>query len=136
MEKEENESMKETYEITQEQYEVIAKLSGSDYPFFTIVNEHSDFIDFIEELPTDIEFALARYLGGDERVRFVVKEQRYEWVIYGDGVRYAITKFSETKNSLLTGSYGITDMSKSIPSQLTQSEVVDLGFEPTMFSKN
>lgn len=128
--------MKETYEITQEQYKVIAKLSGSDYPLFTIVNEHSDFIDFIEELPTDIELALARYIGGDERILFVVKEQAYTWSVFGNGVRYAITKFNEPKNSLLTGSYGIADMAKSVPVKLTKSEVIDLGFDPEMFTNN
>ncbi|WP_273947727.1 hypothetical protein [Leuconostoc mesenteroides] len=122
MEKEENESMTETYGVTQEQYDKIMALADSEYPLLTLAlaNRHDKYSDFLESITTEEELALARYMGGDERILFVVKEQAYTWSVFGNGVRYAITKFNEPKNSLLTGSYGIADMAKSVPAKLTK----------------
>lgn len=128
--------MTETYEVTQEQYDKIMALSDSEYPLLTLANRHDKYSDFLESITTEEELALARYMGGDERILFVVKEQAYTWSVFGNGVRYAITKFNEPKNSLLTGSYGIADVAKSFPAKLTKSEVIDLGFDPDMFTNN
>ncbi|MCT3053399.1 hypothetical protein [Leuconostoc mesenteroides] len=130
--------MTETYEVTQEQHDKIMALSDSEYPLLTLAlaNRHDKYSDLLESISTEEELAFARYIGGDERILFVVKEQAYTWSVFGNGVRYAITKFNEPKNSLLTGSYGITDMSKSVPVKLTKSEVIDLGFDPDMFTNN
>ncbi|MFL2052496.1 hypothetical protein ACEN35_05770 [Leuconostoc mesenteroides] len=128
--------MTETYEVTQEQYDKIMELSDSEYPLLTLANRHDKYSDFLESITTEEELALARYMGGDERILFVVKEeQAYTWSVFGNGV-YAITKFNEPKNSLLTGSYGIADRAKSVPAKLTKSEVIDLGFDPDMFTNN
>lgn len=126
--------MTETYEVTQEQYDKIMALSDSEYPLLMLAKRHNKYLDFLESITTEEELALARYMGGDERILFVVKEQAYTWSVFGNGVRYAITKFNEPKNSLLTGSYGIADMAKSVPAKLTKSEVIDLGFDPDMFT--
>ena len=128
--------MTETYEVTQEQYDKIMALSDSEYPLLTLANRHDKYSDFLESITTEKELALARYMGGDERILFVVKEQAYTWSVFGNGVRYAITKFNEPKNSPLTGSYGIADMAKSVPVKLTKSEVINLGFDPDMFTNN
>lgn len=129
--------MTETYEVTQEQYDKIMELSDSEYPLLTLAlaDRHDKYSDLLGSISTE-ELALARYIGGDERILFVVKEQAYTWSVFGNGVRYAITKFNEPKNSLLTGSYGIADRAKSAPVKLTKSEVIDLGFDPDMFTNN
>lgn len=128
--------MTETYEVPQEQYDKIMALADSEYPLLTLANRHDIYSDFLESITTEEELALARYMGGDERILFVVKEQTFTWSVFGNGVRYAITKFNEPKNSLLTGSYGIADVAKSFPAKLTKSEVIDLGFDPDMFTNN
>ena len=128
--------MTETYEVTQEQYDKIMELSESGYPLLNLANHGDQYSGFLESITTEEELALARYMGGDERIVFTVKEQAFTWSVLGNGVRYAITKFNEPKNSLLTGSYGIADMAKSVPVKLTKSEVIDLGFDPDMFTNN
>lgn len=120
--------MIETYEVTQEQYDKIMAISESRYPLLTLVNEHNQYVKFIESLTTDVELALARYMGGDERIVFVVKEQSFTWSIFGNGVRYAIARFD--------GGYAILDKAKSSPAKLTKSEVIDLGFNPDIFTNN
>lgn len=110
--------MTETYKVTQEQYEKIMELSESGYPLLNLANHGDQYSSFLESITTEEELALARYMGGDERIVFTVKEQAFTWSVFGNGVRYAITKFNEPKNSLLKGSYGIADMAKSVPVKL------------------
>ena len=81
-----------TYYVTKEQLELIENLGEYDIPFFHIVTGSDEKIkNLAQEIPDNLDKPILRYLGGDETIKFNVKEQLYRLSRldkYGDTVYF------------------------------------------------
>lgn len=63
-----------TYEVTQEQFDLIRDAKESEFVLVNALDIHSEFVD---TTTGEFQKALLRYIGGDETIEFKVKEKVY-----------------------------------------------------------
>ncbi|MGX7040991.1 hypothetical protein ACWN9M_04340 [Leuconostoc lactis] len=87
MAQQEKTTAKETYYVTQKQYDLIEELKESDFPVYKFYGSNKyQPLAVANELSSKAEKMLLRYLGGDTSVEFKVKEQLYRlWRIDDSG---------------------------------------------------
>ncbi|WP_273730591.1 hypothetical protein [Leuconostoc mesenteroides] len=73
----------ETYYVTKEQLDLIKELKNLPAPLVAIMNKKYGIETLYNELSSQEEKALLRYLGGDETIEFKAKEQLY-WLYLVD----------------------------------------------------
>ena len=67
-----------TYYVTQEQLELIEDLKSISLPFYRLVNSTTNRINSLaQEIPDELDKPILRYIGGDETVKFKLKEPLY-----------------------------------------------------------
>lgn len=64
-----------TYEVTQEQFDLIRDAKESE---FVLVNSLDIYSEFVDTTTGEFQKALLRYIGGDETIKFKVKEKMYK----------------------------------------------------------
>ena len=69
-----------TYEVTQEQFDLIEKMKeeADGIPLYFLLHDSPIYIRvFSEQITDELDKLILRYLGGDETIEFKVKEQLY-----------------------------------------------------------
>lgn len=93
----------QTYYVTHEQLETIKFLKGFEEPLKYLIFNSASFESVIINISKKKEKAILRYLGGDDKITFKVKEQLYRLChIDKNGVeRYMVNWESTTQSKKL-----------------------------------
>lgn len=75
-----------TYEVTQEQFDLIEHLKKSNWALDNLINDETgSYKPLVHDLEKLESNAILRYIGGDETIEFKVKEQLYRlWRVDSD----------------------------------------------------